>query len=609
MSDQTSSPKPVSRRAFLRVSTAAAGGVALLGLAAACSSPAPAVSPTTAPTAVPKPTAAPPAATTPPAAATTAPAAATTAPAAAAKPTAVPAAAPTAAATAARPANMADNQSVVYGLDFEPSGWDPHVNQAFNAHRMIMNVFDTLVFQTADGKFYPGLAESWDTTPDGKTYTFKLRQGVKFHDGTPFDAASVVFSFNRIMAPETKSQLAASLLGPFDNATAVDDSTVKVSFKSPYPAFLDSLSYAWTAPVSPAAVQKYGADFGRNLVGTGPFRQKEWVPKERYVIERNPDYNWAPTLFKHQGPAYISDLTFRFVADLSTREAAVESGEIQAAMAIEATDLARLKANNQLVAYATVTPGAPKSLYLNMSNEPFTNLKLRQAVLKAVDRKSLNSTLQADVYTPAYGPLSRVSPGYDKSVETAGYDYDVAAATKLLDDAGWPAGSDGMRSRGGQPLQLKWVSLPTNRDPDMAQFLQAMLKAVGIDMPIQVSPAFPQETAVITANDYHIIPSWWVQSDPTLLTQLYATKNIGVNNWSKSGVPDLDKLLDQMDTEPDRAKRLAMVSQAQKMVMDNALTVPLWDYADLVVTRSALQQLVFNAAGQYSWFYDAYLAK
>ncbi len=296
------------------------------------------------------------------------------------------------------------------------------------------------------------------------------------------------------------------------------------------------------------------------------------------------------------------------MSDLSTREAAVESGELQAAMAIEATDLARLKANNQLTAYATVTPGAPKSLYLNMSNEPFTDLKVRQAVLKAIDKKSLISTLQANVYTPAYGPLSRVSAGYDKTVET-GYDFDLAGAKKLLDDAGWTAGADGMRSKGGQPLQLKWVSLPTNRDPDMAQFLQAILKTVGIDMPIQVAPAFPQETAAIKDNAYHIIPSWWVQSDPTLLSQLYATKNIGVNNWSKSGLPDLDKLLDQMDTEPDRTKRLAMVSQAQKQIMDNALTAPLWDYADLVVTRAALQGLVFNAAGQYSWFYDAYLTK
>src|ERR1051326_7839481 len=96
-----------------------------------------------------------------------------------------------------------------------------------------------------------------------------------------------------------------------------------------------------------------------------------------------------------------------------------------------------------------------------------------------------------------------------------------------------------MRSKAGQPLQLKWVSLPTNRDPDMAQFLQATLKSVGIDMAIQVAPAFPQESAVINDNGYHIIPSWWVSSDPTLLTQIYATKNIGVNNWSKSGVPQI----------------------------------------------------------------------
>src|SRR5262249_7501345 len=153
-----------------------------------------------------------------------------------------------------------------------------------------------------------------EIAPDGKAYIFRLRKGVKFHDGTPFDAEAVVFSFNRMKAPETKSQLAASLLGPYEGTAAIDDSTVRVSFREPYPAFMDALSYAWLAPVSPAAVRKFGADFGRNLVGTGPFRQKEWVPRDRYVIERNPEYTWGPSCFKHQGPALIEEITFRFLS-------------------------------------------------------------------------------------------------------------------------------------------------------------------------------------------------------------------------------------------------------------------------------------------------------
>lgn len=568
----TSIAAPVSRRRFLQVAVSLAGSVSCVGLIAACASP-PAQAP---------------------AATTGAPAPpATVAPQAASR----------------KPTDMAENQVVVYGLDFEPSGWDPHVNQAVEAHRMIMNVFDTLVYQTVDGTFYPGLAESWEVAPDGKAYTLELKKGVKFHDGTPFNAAAVVFSFNRMKAPETKSQLAASLLGPYESATAVDDSTVRVSFKEPYPAFMDSMSYAWLAPVSPAAVQKFGADFGRNLVGTGPFRQKEWVARERFVIERNPDYAWGPGFFTHQGTARIQEITFRFVSDLSTRMAAVEKGEMQVAMAVEATDLSRLKVNPRITAYRTVTPGAPKSLYLNMSTDTLKDLKVRQALIKAVDKKAIISTLQADVYTPAFGPLSRVSPGYDKAVETAGYDFDLAAARKLLDEAGWVAGSNGMRARDGQQLQLKLASLPTKRDPDLAQFLQAMLKEVGIDLTIQVAPAFPQLSAVIKENNYDIVPSWWVQSDPTLLTQLYHTKNIGANNWSKSGLPDLDKMLDAMDVEPDRPRRLAAVGQIQKRIMDQALTVPLWDYADLVITSASLTGLVFNAAGQYSWFYDAYLKK
>jgi peptide/nickel transport system substrate-binding protein len=232
---------------------------------------------------------------------------------------------------------------------------------------------------------------------------------------------------------------------------------------------------------------------------------------------------------------------------------------------------------------------------------------VRQALIHATNKKAIVDTLQSGVYQEAFGPLSRITFGYDKRVETGGYTFDMNGARALLEEAGWTLGADGIRTRGGQPLKLTYISLNANRDPQQGELLQALWKAAGIDLEIQVFPGFAQESAAIAANAYHVVPGWWVQSDPTVLTQIYHSRNVGVNNWSKSAIPELDRLLEQGDSEPDTARRAAIFGQVQKAVMDHALSVPVWDHADIVVTRASLDGLVFDRRGQYFWLYDAYL--
>jgi peptide/nickel transport system substrate-binding protein len=168
---------------------------------------------------------------------------------------------------------------MVVGLDLEPDNLDPAVTPFAVSHTVMMNIYDTLVWQGTDGKFYPGLAQKWDISPDGTTFTFNLRSDVKFHDGTPFNADAVKFTFDHIVDPASHSGFAASLLGPYDHSEVVDPSTVKVYFTGPYAPFLDSASQAFLAIVSPTAVNKDPQAFLRNPVGTGFMKFQEWVKR------------------------------------------------------------------------------------------------------------------------------------------------------------------------------------------------------------------------------------------------------------------------------------------------------------------------------------------
>ena len=169
-------------------------------------------------------------------------------------------------------------QRLVYGLTLAPSGIDPHINSSSELGIPLTSVYDTLVYQdAATGKFVPGLAQSWKISDDGTTYTFELRRDVKFHDGTPFNAAAVKANLDRITDPALQSQKAAFLLGPFDRAQVTDEFTIIIRLKQPFAPLMDGLSQVYLGIASPTALSKWGKDYQLHQVGTGPFIFKEYV--------------------------------------------------------------------------------------------------------------------------------------------------------------------------------------------------------------------------------------------------------------------------------------------------------------------------------------------
>jgi peptide/nickel transport system substrate-binding protein len=255
-----------------------------------------------------------------------------------------------------------------YGLDQSPETIDPEVTTYAVTNKININTVDPLIWQAPDLSYVPGVAEAWEVSEDAKAYTFHLRKDVKFHDGTPVNADAVKFSWDRIMDPETKSKTAIGQMGSFAQAVIVDEFTVRAEFSAPYAPFLDSVSQSYCSPISPTAVAKYGADFAHNLVGTGPFMLKEWVENDHVTLVKNPDYNWAPSIFGHQGPAYLeessssSSLTVRPELERSKAAKPTESTRWQRRMSRSSPRTATIRLSmRRSPVFPGVLPSTPRS--------------------------------------------------------------------------------------------------------------------------------------------------------------------------------------------------------------------------------------------------------
>ena len=527
----------------------------------------------------------------------------------AAQPTSAPAGTPIAAATSAPAAKAPQPKAggdIIFGQDSEPDILDPHVTGSRHTTIAIVNVFDTLLVQDDDLSFKPWLAERWEQSPDQLTYTFYLRKDVKFHDGTPFNAAAVKFSFDRIMDPETKSRSARASMGPYKSADVVDDYTVKVSFTQPFGPFLDSVSQVTLAPVSPAAVKQWGADFGDHPVGTGPYVFKEWVKKDHVTLTRTPDYNWAAPIFKHNGPGYVDSITFKYITEDPVRVATLETGETNVINTVPPEDWIRARNDPKFQVLSGVLTGHPYCWEINTKVAPTNELAVRQAILYAVDKDAIINTLFKGAYIKAYGPIAQPTVGYDKAVESM-YPYDPAKAKALLDEAGWKPGPDGIRVKDGQRLKIIWETIIDARPVEQ---LQAQMKQVGIEVEPNLSPLNLHIGIGQKGEGYNLIQLRYVTGDPDVMRVIYYSKNIGIGfNWSLYSDPALDKILEDAAATTDLNKRKELYAQSQKIVMDQALTMPLHVSHQLMVTRSEVYGVRLDTRGNTPWMYDAYIAK
>ncbi len=513
------------------------------------------------------------------------------------------------AATGEPSATIPQGGKLVYGLTLAPSGIDPHVDASSELGIPLTSVYDTLVYQALDSSFVPGLAERWDVSENGQVYTFYLRNDVTFHDGTPFDAQAVQFNLDRIASPETMSRKAQGMLGPYERTEVVDSHTLRVHFTQPYAPFLDSLSQVYLGMASPEAVQQWGKDYQLHQVGTGPFLFKEYVPNDHLTLARNPDYDWAPAVYNHSGPAYLDEIEFRFYVDPAVRALALESGEADVMGEIPPQDAVRLEASADFALLQVAVPGQPLQFFLNTEKPPTDDIRIRQALLHATNRQAIASAIFRDYSPVAYGPLSAVTMGYLPDVQER-YAYDPTQANALLDEAGWTdSDGDGIRDQNGQPLTLQAYLMSWGYLPEVGQILQSQFQAVGIDLQTQLV-AFPAAVEAAGQGAHHLAPMTFSSSDPSVLGTTYLSSNAdGGFNWSKIHDTELDRLLGEGISQLDPTTRASLYAQAQSRIMDLALVLPIRDYVNLNGVRISVKGLRYDRRGWFPWLHDVYLAE
>jgi peptide/nickel transport system substrate-binding protein len=500
--------------------------------------------------------------------------------------------------------NAESGGEIIVGLNLEPDNLDPAVTPFAVSHWVMMNIYDTLVWRANDGSFHPGLAESWEASEDGTVYTFTLREGVTFHDGTPFNADAVKFTFDHIVDPETRSGFAASLLGPYDRTEVLDELTAEVHFTEPYAPFLDSASQAFLGIVSPTAVQADREAFLRNPVGTGFMRFDEWVLNDHISLSRNPDYNWSSPLFDHTGPAYLERVTFRFYPDSPTRLVALEAGDVNLIQTPLYNEIQRLGDDPRFEVNEVMNPGLPVVVFLDTTVAPTDDVAVRQAINFALDRELIVLTGMFGVTRPAYGPLWETTPYYSSEVETL-YSYDPDRARELLDEAGWVPGGDGIREKDGQRLTVTLTA--TDFTSPFDETSQSLLQEVGIELdllPMTVAASFE----AIANSEVNAAPQAWVSSDPVVLTNLFHSRNIsGGFAWSKYSDPQLDELLERGESTINEEERASIYAEIQRIIMENALLIPYYGNPEATTAYDSQYQGVKQDFRNYLWLYDTHL--
>jgi len=400
-------------------------------------------------------------------------------------------------------------------------------------------------------------------------------------------------------------------LGAVASAEALDDYTLQLKLYIPYAPLLFSLSIAgYYQPLSQKAVEAAGDDYGRNPVGVGPYKLKEWKTGEKIVLERNPDFAWGPA-FLHEGPYYIEFVEQRFIAEMSTAVAGFEAGEIDFGE-IDGKDVERIKGTGMFEIYESLKPGAAPAVNWNVSKPPFDDIRVRQAFNYATDREALVQIVLGGKGVPQYGPISPATTGYWPGIVDASYKTDLDKARALMAEAGYTAGADGILEKDGEPLKLELLTITTGDIVrKAAEVLKEQWKALGVDAEITLIDE-NASTAKFAAGDYQFGLQHINYPEGDLMFLMFHSSMIGAVNSTFFTDPELDEVLLATRMALDQDSRQEAMNQAQKMIMEKALLIPLFADTEYRVVTKDLQGYIFSpiTAGLYpGYLADAWLVR
>lgn len=453
---------------------------------------------------------------------------------------------------------------LVVGQIAEPKSLDPHAVTAVNDFRILMNIYDGLVrYKDGTLEVEPALAESWTISDDGLTYSFELRDGVTFHDGSALDADAVKFNFDRMLDEnhpyhDTGPFPLSFFFGSVESVTAVDSDTVQFTLKEPYAPFLSNLAYPTGLIVSPAAVKQHGQDFGRNPSGTGAFRFAEWESNAKVVIVRNDDH-WG-------GAPPLEAVVFRPITDGNTRVAEMLAGGIDLMVEVPPDSVGSFASDS---AYQVHEQAGPHVwfLILNVKEGPFADKRVRQAINYAIDKKSLVENVLQGTAQIAAGPTPPAfSWAYNDSLQP--YPHDPDKAMSLIKEAGFEGAELTFYVTEGGSGMLDPVP--------MGAAIQADLAKVGFDVKIETYEwnTFLGKVNPGLEGKADMAEMAWMTNDPDTLPYLAlrsgAWPDAGGFNSGYYANPKVDELLEAARRSTDQAERAKLYKEMQEVVQEDA---------------------------------------
>lgn len=497
--------------------------------------------------------------------------------------------------------------SIVFAGNQEPASIDPTLMSGnVNERQVAAQLFDTLIYIDQAQTVHPGLATSWSASDDKTVWTFDIADGVTFHNGDPLDAAAVAAQFEFVRTNEDRLGGTWSRVKSAIESVAVDGSQVTLTLNRPLPDLLVDLADPGFGISNIAYIESAGTAAGFEPVGSGPFMFDEWVTGSHITLVRNPNYTWGPAgMFGTSGPAYLDELTFRFIPEAQTRLATLEAGETDFIDLVPFADVQRMIDDTRFTVTRFLLPGMPQMNYMNTRISPTDDLRVRQAINHAVDKQTIVDVVYFGLVEPAYGPLSAAFPEYDPSLE-AMYPFDPERAVELLEEAGWMLeGNADVRTRNGETLS---VTLVENQSwNDWVYVMQAFLQDVGFDAEVLTTQG-PSNTAAIASGE-HALPSMGdVFASATQMTRDWHSEGYGTfpsgHFWDE---PELDAMLRAAESETDTERRKERYVEIQRYIMENALMIPIFELYFYAGHSNDLRGFAVDGTGFYKYFAGAYL--
>jgi len=496
---------------------------------------------------------------------------------------------------AEEPAEVRD--TLVFATTDSYSSQDPFTN-AWHSYQSYA-MFETLIGLKPDlSEYVPIMVTGWEISEDNKTITFHLREDVVFHDGTPFNAQALEWNINMYMDETLASPQGGDMRDNLESFEVIDDYTVAFHLLNPYAPFFNYIS--GLEIVSPTAYEEYGPDeFPMHLVGAGMWKVTEVVPDNYIAYEANPDYAWGPSYYTNSGPIAIPKYQIRFMSDPEVIYASLETGEVTIAF-IPPAYLEQAQANENI----SIVEGLETTLhYLGINNEDplLSDLAVRTAIFKAVNREEILEVAYEGLGIATYGPLTPAEIGYSQEVEdyAASMANDIEGAKAVLEEAGYTLNANGVYEKDGVALEFSLMTEPAAVNLRACEVLQAQLADVGIAVTIEQAESTVIKEA--TVNGTHQLIYWiYGLLDPSIMTYIFHSSRIGASNRNRVTDLELDALIEDMDRTLDPAERNEKVELVSRRVIDMHYHIPLFTLKSYLGYRNdQIEGLVFDKLGGF----------